>query len=251
MSIRVVTFDWGDTLAANYGMPYLHVHRQALDAYAEALVAAGGQRPQDWLDECMAELLSVWHDSIDPIKNPDWQEADIAGLCHRWTARIIDPQQAPQAVQAAAHQLWRRCTDVVRPYGGCRETLQTLAAEGYRLGILSHVAWPPDACQAWFVRWGLADYLDFYSFSSEVGWIKPNPRHFAHAVDLAGVAPEHILHVGDHPLRDINGARAHGLGTCLRLTERMHPDADLATCRPDHVITNIDELPDLLAGLDR
>ena len=249
MSIRVLTFDWGDTLAANHGMPYLYVHRQALDAYGEALVEAGGHRLDGWLDTCMQELLAVWHDSIDPVKNPDWREADIAALLADWTARVIDPQQAPHAVAEAGHQLWRHCTNVVRPYGGCRDTLQALAAEGYRMGILSHVAWPPEACRAWFVRWGLAEYLDFYSFSSEVGWIKPSPHHFAHALDLAGVPAEDILHVGDHPMRDIAGARACGLRTCLRLTERMHPDADLATCRPDHVIATIDELPALLAGV--
>jgi hypothetical protein len=32
LAIRVLTFDWGDTLAANYGMPYLETQTPRLPA---------------------------------------------------------------------------------------------------------------------------------------------------------------------------------------------------------------------------
>ena len=120
---------------------------------------------------------------------------------------------------------------------------------GFRIGVLSHVPWPGPACRAWFARHGLAAYIDFYSLSSEIGWIKPNPRHYQHALDQAGCAPDELLHVGDHPDRDIAGARAFGFRTCLRVTENIYPQDALATCGADAEILHLSEVLGVATGL--
>jgi len=40
---------------------------------------------------------------------------------------------------------------------------------------------------------------------------KPDPKPFEEALRLAGVAPEHAVHIGDHQSDDIGGAKAAGL----------------------------------------
>lgn len=46
--------------------------------------------------------------------------------------------------------------------------------------------------------------------SEEVGVMKPHPRIFRHATELAGVAPEEVLYVGDSLHSDVEGGRAAG-----------------------------------------
>ncbi|AKQ67216.1 2-haloalkanoic acid dehalogenase [Myxococcus hansupus] len=50
--------------------------------------------------------------------------------------------------------------------------------------------------------------------SGEVGASKPDPRIFQAALACVGRAPHEVLHVGDDPERDIQGAGRLGLSTC-------------------------------------
>ncbi|MFA5677210.1 MAG: HAD-IA family hydrolase [Pseudomonas sp.] len=62
-------------------------------------------------------------------------------------------------------------------------------------------------------RLGLEKYFSVIVSADEVGLSKPDPAPFLAALERAGVAPEHAVHVGDHPVDDIAGARAVGLHT--------------------------------------
>lgn len=46
--------------------------------------------------------------------------------------------------------------------------------------------------------------------SEDVGYMKPHPKIFAHAADVAGAAPETILYVGDSLHSDVEGALGAG-----------------------------------------
>ncbi len=58
---------------------------------------------------------------------------------------------------------------------------------------------------------GLSDYFDFQVSASDVQAAKPDPAMFLHAMQQAQVSPQHTLHVGDHPVHDIQGARNAGI----------------------------------------
>jgi putative hydrolase of the HAD superfamily len=58
---------------------------------------------------------------------------------------------------------------------------------------------------------GLDVLLDGVVTSAELGVAKPDPALFAHALALAGAAPDEALHVGDDPVADVEGARAAGI----------------------------------------
>ncbi len=149
----------------------------------------------------------------------------------------------------AVERFFAGLTEVIAVYAESLPTLSLLKARGIRLGVVSAVSWPAPACRAWFQPHGLAPYIDFYSLSSEVGWIKPNPRHFQHALELAGVPAHQVLHCGDHPLRDVRGAAAMGMRTCLRQTQGIYSQQELEDCQPDLSILRIGELPQALASL--
>ncbi len=249
MSIRCITFDWGDTLAANYGMPYLATQRRAFATLAEDLRALGCAVPETWVKTVLGDIEQQWHSTISRELNPENREMDMVAMFDRWIGAVV-------ALDVDAHRLKRaldRChatlTDTVVPFTEAAPALALLKARGYRLGVLSHVPWPGDGCRAWFTRHGMAAYFDFYSLSCEIGWIKPHPKHFQHALDHAGCAAKEILHVGDHPLRDVEGARAAGFRTCLRHTENIYPEELLRGCAPDSEILHLHELVEIAARL--
>lgn len=243
-ALRALTFDWGDTLATNFSMPYLATQRAAFGRLAEDLVATGARPRADFVANAMAELAEQWHFSIDLRRNPEHREFDCSAL---FTALIAAAGPGDAAAIAAAQARCEdRLTDTIFPFPESAPTLAALKARGYRIGILSHVPWPGPACRRWFVRHGLAPHIDFYSLSCEVGWIKPNHAHYEDTARQAGCRPEEILHVGDHPLRDVRGGAAFGFRTCLRWTERIYAEEDLATCGAEFRILRLDELLDLV-----
>ena len=58
-----------------------------------------------------------------------------------------------------------------------------------------------------FAAWGLADLVDAFVLSYEVGRCKPDPAIFLRACGMLGVDPERALMVGDTPA-DAGAVRA-------------------------------------------
>jgi len=58
---------------------------------------------------------------------------------------------------------------------------------------------------------GLAEYFSFQVSAADVLAAKPHPAMFIRAMQQAEVRPQETLHVGDHPIHDIQGARNAGV----------------------------------------
>ncbi len=63
--------------------------------------------------------------------------------------------------------------------------------------------------------------------STVVGVAKPDPRIFDLALEVLDVAPELVIHVGDTPGADVEGARAAGVHAVLMDPYDFHPDLDV------------------------
>ena len=82
------------------------------------------------------------------------------------------------------------------------------------------------------------------------GVAKPEPLIFHKAVQQAGVRPEEILHVGDHPETDVVGAINAGLRTAWMNRDNTEWPEHLPA--PDATVTSVTELRELLAAaIDR
>ena len=62
---------------------------------------------------------------------------------------------------------------------------------------------------------GLRPYLDVVVDSALVGYEKPDPRIFEHALRLTGARADRTLHVGDLYHADVSGARSAGIHALL------------------------------------
>ena len=93
------------------------------------------------------------------------------------------------------------------PAPDAEEALETLAARGLALGVVSN--WDctlPRHLEAL----GLARFFAAVVTSAEAGAAKPDPRIFAAALERLGAAPDRTIHVGDGR-SDALGAAAAGI----------------------------------------
>lgn len=116
-----------------------------------------------------------------------------------------------------------------------------LAALGgrYRLGLVSNFYGNLAAvCQ----ECGIRDLFSVILDSTEVGWMKPDPRIFRKATEALGLRPAAAVFVGDSLPRDMAGARAAGIPHIW-----LTPDPRRAPCCPgDRVIPALTTLKGIL-----
>ena len=94
-------------------------------------------------------------------------------------------------------------------------------------------------------RNGVLERFDHWSFSDEVGWYKPAPEIFRHALaGLGDVAPARAAHVGDIRRTDVAGALGVGM-VAVRYTG-VSDDTTESEPEATHVIADHRELPAVL-----
>jgi len=86
---------------------------------------------------------------------------------------------------------------------------------------------------------GLSEYFDFQVSAADVQAAKPDPLMFLQAMQKAGVSHSQTLHVGDHPVHDIKGARNAGIeAVWLRRFEQVWDQDEV---EPELQFTNLQQ----------
>ena len=97
------------------------------------------------------------------------------------------------------------------PYPDTAPTLAALRDDGVRVAVVSNVGFD---LRAVFAGHGLADLVDEWVLSCELGVMKPAAGMFTAALDQLGVAADEALMVGDNPRAD-GGAVDVGIRTLV------------------------------------
>jgi putative hydrolase of the HAD superfamily len=118
----------------------------------------------------------------------------------------------------------------------------TRLASRHRLGIVSNFYGNLAAVCA---DAGLTPVLGVIADSTAVGWSKPDPRIFRHALDALGVSAAEARFIGDSRPRDMEGARALAMPHVWLVDPAVAPGAPC--CPGDPVIRSLDELEGVLA----
>ena len=101
-----------------------------------------------------------------------------------------------------------------RPHPAAVTALRQVKARGFRLGLISNTGMTPGvAFRRFMAQHGLLDYFDALTFSDEVKLAKPAPEIFLRTLRALEAVPGQAIHVGDHPITDVMGARRCGLKT--------------------------------------
>jgi putative hydrolase of the HAD superfamily len=102
----------------------------------------------------------------------------------------------------AEHSLW------AYTYPWVRRAVARLAAQGYRMSVISNA---DGRVEADFAELGLARHFEGIYDSHVVGYAKPDPRLFQHAMMELGLRPADCLYVGDVYYVDVLGANRAGI----------------------------------------
>lgn len=181
MSIRAVVFDVFGTLV------HLGDRRRPFRRLLGLMEAAG--RPTQSLDAARIMTSNVGLAGAATLFGVDISFADLAILERDLLAELQSARLFPEA-------------GVV---------LRELADRGMRLGICSNLAAP----YALPVRLLLPFELDAYSWSFEVGALKPDPFIYANVCAQLHCEAESVLMVGDTPDADFHGPRECGMRSLL------------------------------------
>ena len=230
MSVEVVCLDAADTLFTERSS------RAAL--YAEVFAAHGVEVPVDTMAAWMAAVHDELPERVDggARYSEPWFRAFVGALLRRGGS-----DRAPEPVRATLADTFTRPETYV-VFADTFPALDDLTDAGLRLALVSN--WS-DKLPGLLEALGLRRYFEVLAVSQVVGHDKPDARLFHHALARLDVAPERALHVGDHPVKDVAGARGAGLAALL-----LDRDAGTAGggARGDDVIASLDELPGRLRG---
>ena len=122
-------------------------------------------------------------------------------------------------------------------------TLDELRRRGYKLACVTNRAFSGRGFVAELEEHGLAGVFDALSVSCDVGYMKPHPQIFEHALDLLDVAPSEAIMVGDSLRADVEGARALGMTGVWRRYARSPERVD--GIKPDFAVDELGEIPQL------
>lgn len=108
-----------------------------------------------------------------------------------------------------------------RLYEDVVPTLDRLDELGIRVAVLSN--WDYSLHKA-LIGAGIYDRFELVVASLEYGVEKPDPRLFQVVTDYFGVEPGEVVHVGDNPVDDLEGAVGLGMRGVLVDRDREHAE---------------------------
>jgi putative hydrolase of the HAD superfamily len=207
MEPGVVLWDFDGTLARRPGL-WSGCLLEVLDEHAENHTGT--------LEGIRASLRGgfPWSRHSDP--HPGLADADAwwEALTPRLSAAIEGAGVSGERVGELARAMRIRFTDASRGwevFPDAHPALKALAAAGWRNVILSnHVPELPDLVS----ELGLAGPVERVFTSATIGYEKPHPDAFLHALRECGHPARHWM-VGDNPTADIDGAEAVGIPAIL------------------------------------
>ena len=206
---EIVFFDVGDTL--------VRAEPSWADVYLSVCAAHGLELDRSRLEAALVEATKGW-DQLGPFEASEeasyrrikaFDGAVLASLGHPDL-----PDSFFRAIEGAFASLsaWHIFPDVF-------PVLDALEAAGVRRAVISNWLWDaPELLHG--LR--LASRFEALVISARVGYQKPHPAIFRHALEVTGTGAERALHVGDSYRGDVLGARSVGIAPVL--IARSHSD---------------------------
>ncbi len=122
-------------------------------------------------------------------------------------------QEAEEKLNAIVYDGLKKNFEKIQCYKGVPETFAALKHAGLKIALLSD--FPPEQKGE---IWGLKPYCDVILGSEFLGALKPAAYPFLETAKRLGVAPEHVLYVGNSIKYDVAGSRRAGMKSACLLT---------------------------------
>lgn len=202
---RALFLDLDDTLldGSGFGESILRTCKEIEKVHPEldaaTLVAANGEAWKGYWPEIQSDWTLGRRTGAE-VSRETWRRT--LALCGCTDERVLELACATHAATAEA---------TYRLFDDARHLLTTLADSGVRLTLITNGS--SDVQRGKLRALGIERVFHATVISGELGIAKPDPRIFAHALELCQVKPEHVWHVGDNLVTDVGGANAAGIGS--------------------------------------
>lgn len=236
--IEIVFFDAGETL--------LHPHPSFPDLFASTCSDHGHEVSESDVarvqQKLAPHLTDVAQDELEGHAisgasfTPQMSETFWTALYRRFLKElgVHDPELGPALYKVFSSAASYALFEDVDP------ALDALEAEGYRLGLISNFeAWLEEILE----RLEVGHRFDTTVISGLAGIEKPDPGIYELALELAGIAPAHAVHIGDSPVNDVEPAAAVGMKPVLVDRTGRYLDPGCPTVR------SLADLPGLVRGM--
>ncbi|MAT99477.1 MAG: hypothetical protein CL608_20235 [Anaerolineaceae bacterium] len=244
--IKAVLFDMDDTLIDWSGLEesMAAVETAHMQNVYHYLVASGHTLPpfEDFWNQFRETLIQAWTEA-----KKEWTMVSFAQVMQdSLIACGLDAAQLDIDAVLRAYD-WNTVPGVV-PFEDTLPVLDQLKNAGYKIGLITNAIQPMWMRDVELRAYGILDYLDVRLTSGDVGFMKPHPNIYWHALELLDVQPEEAVFVGDRPANDIAGANEAGITSVLM--SPPHLERELNSVRPNYTIANLTELLPILEKLE-
>jgi putative hydrolase of the HAD superfamily len=215
--IRAVLFDLGNTLAEYYHTnEFRPILTEAIGAVRDELSRRGLCRVS--LESALAAALAENQEA------PDYRFTPMTDRFERIFQVTLTNDSSLAAT--TCERFLGPIFAVGRVYDDALPTLAQLRESGVLTAIVSNAPWgsPPELWRQELRRLGLSDAVDAVVMCGDVGWRKPAPEIFRHAVNELGCEPADCMFVGDDLRWDIEGSRAAGMRPMLIDRDGRHAE---------------------------
>jgi 2-haloalkanoic acid dehalogenase type II len=204
----------------------------------EPVIRAAEAAMWKWLQEEHAEAMR--QHSIETVRairaqvalNFPQRSHDMTFLRHRAIMELFGGHSNAQRHADEAFEVFYRERNRVTLYADVQDALERLRRR-YRLFALSNG-------NADLKRCGLDEFFEGHVTAISAGAPKPDVRIFKQLIREAGVRAEQILHIGDDPHTDVNGAARAGLQALWLNRDARRWPADLEP--PPRTIATLAEI---------
>ena len=196
MTICLVTFDLDNTLWD-----------------VESVIRRAEKEMHKWIHPRVPEFTSYMNpDNAASLRNLVLKESpdirhDVSALRIHMMRHAFEQcglgRSEADANGQEAFAVFIRWRNTITFFDGAQNTLSALS-QRYQLAALTNG-------NADIQTVGLGSYFSFAISAADVGSSKPSPEMFLEAMSRADVSPDHAVHVGDHPIDDIEGANRVGM----------------------------------------
>lgn len=214
-----VLFDLDNTL-----INFLFFKKETAKAAARAMIKNG--LPAEEI-EVYGKIFSIYDE-----KGIEYQKT-FSDVVKQYELEI---NLAERVQQAGILAYLAKKAEVLRPYPMVKPTLAKLREKGISIGVVSDA--PRNKAWQRLLITGLENEFGLVITHSDTMEMKPHPSPFLLALKRLGVMPESVLFVGDNPKRDIRGAKAVGMKTCLAKYGQWSQD----DVKADYEIATFEEL---------
>jgi putative hydrolase of the HAD superfamily len=184
-----------------------------LDGARQALREAGEEYPEDQVREAYRRCYRTCHDVRAQERDVSFMEQIEIFVRHIDSTLLdrLEPSVVQRIATSYADSLFHHPPP---PHPDAARVLDRIKSMGYRMGLISNTGMTPGGTfRVYMEQLGLLHYFQVQTFSDEVRLAKPSKEIFLRTAEALGVASGEVVHVGDHLLNDVYGAKQAGMKT--------------------------------------